>query len=88
MIIKLSQKQKIVADYGLAAIGMVISQLVHAGVLGALVGLVGGFLVSDLTTFVDAGSVSQQQVLQQTVQAVSAVAEQEAAQQAQQQKKA
>ncbi|MHB1907750.1 MAG: hypothetical protein ACYCQJ_02620 [Nitrososphaerales archaeon] len=67
---KLSQKQKLICDYGLAALGTFIGNLVSGGVIGTVAGAIAGFAISDLAFYVDNGTIPVAQVEQQAVQAL------------------
>lgn len=67
MIIKLTQKQKVIVDYGLAAVGAFVGHLASGGIIDPVAGAFGGFFVSDLVTYVDAGKVPIQDIENQVI---------------------
>ncbi len=67
LIIKVSQKTKVVIDYGLAAVGAFVGHLVSGGIVDPVIGAFGGFFVSDLVTFIDTGKVPTQAIETQVI---------------------
>ncbi|MDG6906041.1 MAG: hypothetical protein JRN20_09685 [Nitrososphaerota archaeon] len=71
MIMKVSQKTKIVIDYGLAAVGAFIGNLVGGGIVDPVIGAFGGFFVSDLVTYVETGKIPTQDIENQVISLVN-----------------
>ncbi len=70
-MIKVSPKQKIVIDYGLAAVGAFVGNLVGGGIIDPVVGAFGGFFVSDLVSYIDPGKVPTQDIENQVIALVN-----------------
>lgn len=67
MLVKLSQKQKVVVDYALAALGAFLGNLVGRGIIDPIAGAFVGFFVSDLITYIDTGKVPVQDIEEQVI---------------------
>ena len=67
MIIRVSAKTKVIIDYGLAAVGAFVGNLVGGGIIDPVAGAFGGFFVSDLVTYIDTGKVPTQDIENQVI---------------------
>ncbi|MGI0081158.1 MAG: hypothetical protein ACRECH_16230 [Nitrososphaerales archaeon] len=79
---KLSATQKKILDFVLALAGMGVGLALQQGIIGGLTGLAGGYLVSDVISYVDTGSVQVSAIETQVADLVSKALQEEQAKQA------